>query len=1217
MTNILIPFQTGDPLFDESIINEDTDFMQGHFHTKFSAKDALTDPEEGVARLKELGYSAAAVTDHGVMYSVVEMSKACKKHGLKFIPGCEVYEADDRTFHKRTQDVYHFLLLAANDQGYSDLMRIVSDASTIGKFDDNERTDFDFIEQNGLGKNIIASSACLGGRIAQHLMNNEYDEAKAVALRLKGMFLEFFLELQDNEIKEQNLVNMQLIKLSEETGIPLILTSDVHYVHKSDGEHHDTLICIGFNNKKHDPNRYRYAGDYPYYIRSPKEVYTWARQKGIPLEAVYNTKLIADFCDVTIPMGLDLLPKFPTPNGFNPASFMERLCYDALETYAIRMAKKNLPINMQEYIDRLAMEIDVIRDKDYPGYFLTLWDFVQFLRRENIFQGPGRGSAAGSLIAYLLDITKLDPIVYDLQFERFLNPERDSMPDIDIDIPDIHRPRCIEYIKNKYGAENVGQIMTFGEIGVRSGVRDLVRVLELDSAIANEISELVPDKMPDQSDVTLSVLEELAEEGSLTAEKFGEKGGVVEIAKRFMEYMDEYPEIYEALSRIEGSVRNKGLHAGGVIICKDRVSNYAPIEKGSATAVLDVVGFPMGTIEEIGLLKMDFLGLRTLSVVATALDMIEETTGEVIDLYDIGRDDPEVYKLLREGHTHGVFQVSGGGMTGYLKRVKPSEFNHVIDVLALYRPGPMDAEVVPGVTMVDRYVENGELSPDDYLEDTDERVRHIVEKTRSVLIYQEQIMSLVREMAGYTLGAADSFRRVIGKKKIKEVASLRWQFLYGKDAADHIREAIANEVKPAEIGMLKDQLYIVEASPVAAEGAIARGWDLKDAEEWFAAIGKFAGYGFNRSHSAAYADLTYQTAYLKAKYPVQFMAAQLTSEGGKKDKTVANLAECKRMGVKVLPPHINKSEKGYTIENWDDENGDTHLGIRMGLESIDGVGPSVVEAILAGKISWDANGDEIIVAYKDFDDFITRAAGRNVNKNHIEKLIMTGSFDEFEPNRHRLLNHYFFNIRKDKQYPGLPKDYYENKKSKDKTIKPKTDEYPVHDPTDFTEEVGLDWEKEFIGAFLSGHPLDDLPYIPWSSIDADEEVKLGGKIISVRQHKTKGKGQIMCFFKLETQSETLDCTVFPNTYEDYEDRIFKGNTVIVKGKKQVQARGEGIIVDKVLLSRKKKHKVENTDPSSTPDIKLEKAKKEREFFNEDDIPTLTPKEDPLKALFAE
>lgn len=1219
MTKLLSPFMTGDPLFDESMINEEEDFVELHLHTKYSAKDALCDPEEAVARMKELGFKATAVSEHGVLYSVVEMAKACKKHGLKFIPGCEVYETDDRTHHKKAgQNVHHFLLLAANDQGYRDLMRIVSDAGTIGKFDDNERTDFDFIERNGLGKNIIATSACLGGRIAQHLLHNEYDEAKAVALRMKDIFMHFFLEIQDNEIKDQNMVNLQLIKMSEETGIPLVLTSDVHYVNPEDGEHHDTLICIGFNNKKHDPNRYRYEGNYPYYIRSPKEMYDWARQKGIPLEAVYNTKVIADFCDVTIPMGLDLLPKFPTPQGHDPGSFMVWLCYQSLEEYAIKMYKKGTPINVQEYIDRLEMEADVINSKGYPGYFLTLWDFVQFLRRENIFQGPGRGSAAGSLIAYLLDITKLDPIIYDLQFERFLNPERNSMPDIDIDIPDIHRPKCIEYIKNKYGNENVGQIRTFGEIGVKSGIRDLVRVMELDAAIATEISELIPAKMPDQSDVTLSVLEELAIPGSDTQHKFKDKPSIIDIGVRFMEYMDEYPEIHEALKKIEGTVRNKGIHAGGVIICKDKISNYAPIEKGSDTAVLDVVAFPMGTVEEIGLLKMDFLGLRTLSVVAIALENIEQTTGDVIDMYDIGREDKKVFELLREGHTHAVFQVSGGGITHYTKQVKPSTFGHLIDILALFRPGPLEAEVAPGVTMCDRYVENGDLHPDDYMEDTDERIRHIMEDTRAVLVYQEQIMSMVREMAGYTLGAADSFRRVIGKKKIKEVAAIRWQFLYGKDAPEKIKEAMANAKDQHEADMLKDQLFIVESSPVEAIGAIAMGWSQKDAEYWFEALGKFAGYGFNKSHSAAYADLAYQTAFLKVHYPVQFMAAQLTSEAGDKDKTIKNLAECKRMGIKILPPDINKSKRSYTIEEWEDDSLEKHLGIRMGLRSIDGIGDSTIEALESAMIGYDHNNEQIEIPFKDFDDFIKRAAGRNVNKNHIEKLIMVGAFDFVEPNRYRILNHYFFNIRKDKQYNGSPEDFYKNKKSKDKTKKPKTDEYPVHDPTKFTEELALDWEKDLIGSFLSGHPLDDLPYKPWTSVMDGESIKIGGRISSVRQHKTKGQGKLMCFFKLETQAETLDCTVFPRDYEKLEERIFKGNVVIVKGKKQVNDRGEGILVDGVLLSRKKKHQVDNPDaPSSVPDVAAESVKKQREFFNEEDIPTLTPKEDPLALLFTE
>lgn len=1203
---LLKTYQVNDPLFKESMVDMDKDYFPPHAHTKFSAKDALSDPNEYCARAKELGYTTVTATEHGVLYSVVEMAKAAKKNGLKFIPGCEVYETDDRTHHSRSgQEVYHFLLLAANDQGYKDLMAIVSDAGTVGKFDDNERTDFDYIEQNNLGKNLIATSACLGSRISQLLMAGDYQGAKNVALRLKDMFYQFYLEVQDNEIKEQTMVNMQLIKMSEETGIPLVLTSDIHYVNSDDGDHHDTLICIGFKNKKHDPNRYRYQGNYPYFLRSPREMYDWAKRNSIPLEAVYNAKMIADHVEVEIPMGLDLLPKFPTPKGFDPANYMERLCFDSLERYSIEMMEAGTPINMQEYIDRLNMEVKVIRDKDYPGYFLTLWDFVEFLKREGIFQGPGRGSAAGSLIAYLLDITKLDPIIYDLQFERFLNPERNSMPDIDIDIPDIHRPKCIDYIQQKYGRENVAQIMTFGEIGVKSGVRDLVRVLELDPAIVNEISELVPDKMPDQSDVTLDALMDLATNADAAA-KFDGKGGIVDIAKRFKGYMDEFPEIYEALERIEGSVRNKGIHAGGVIICKDKISNYAPIERGSATAVLNVCAFPMGTCEDIGLLKMDFLGLRTLSVVAVALENIWRTTGKKIDLYKIGRNDKKVFELLREGHTHAIFQVSGGGITHYMKQVKPSKFNDVIDVLALFRPGPLEAEVAAGVTMTDRYVENGEIHPDDYLEEVDERIRPIMEKTRGVLIYQEQIMSMVRDMAGYTLGGADSFRRVIGKKKIKEVAALRWQFLYGKDAPKYIKAAMDKESNEDKLKALKDQLYIVEGAPVTAEGAIARGWSMEDAEEWFQALGKFAGYGFNRSHSAAYADLTYQTAWLKVHYPVEFMAAQLTSEAGDKDKEIANLNEAKRMGIKILPPDINLSVVGYVMDEWEDDEGEVHPAIRMGMKTIAGVGDGVIEEIINER---KTNG-----AYASFSDFINRVSGKTVNKNKVDSLIRAGCFDFAEPNRYKLLNHYYFNIRGDKEYNGTPEMYFLNKKSKDKNIKPKTNEYPVHNPLDYTDEVKLNLEKEFVHIFVSGHPLEDLPYKPWSSVHDGEDVELGGRIEGLRKIKTK-KGDPMAFLKLETQAETIDVTIFPRQYEKFEDRLFKGNNVIIKGTKQVQKGKEGLLADAVKVPRKKKHRVERDLEEEPLEFEKKERGKKRQQQIDEDLPPLQPKADPLEALF--
>lgn len=749
--------------------------------------------------------------------------------------------------------------------------------------------------------------------------------------------------------------------------------------------------------------------------------------------------------------------------------------------------------------------------------------------------------------------------------------------------------------------------MTFGEIGVKSGIRDLVRVLELDPAIANEISELVPAKMPDQSDVTLEVLMDLASGDDALMKKFAEKGGIIDVAKRFKGYMEEYPEIYEALERIEGSVRNKGIHAGGVIICKDKVSNYAPVEKGSATAVLDICAFPMQTCEDIGLLKMDFLGLRTLSVVAMSLEMIEQNHGKKIDLYKIGRDDKKVFELLRDGHTHAIFQVSGGGITHYMKQVKPTEFNHLIDVLALFRPGPLEAEVAPGVTMCDRYVENGDLDPDDYLEELHPDLVPVLENTRGVMVYQEQIMKITQVMAGYTLGAADSFRRVIGKKKIKEVAALKWQFLYGRQAEEYIQEAIDN-AEGDEKKALEDQLFIVQSSPVDVDGAMKRGYDLQMASDIYDAMGKFAGYAFNKSHSAAYADLSYQTAWLKVHYPVEFMCAQLTSEVGDKDKEIANLNECKKMGIKILPPDINISEVGYKIDEWIDEDGETHPAIRMGLKTIAGIGDGVIEEI---KVQQQAGGD-----FKDFSNFIDRVSGKTVNKNKVEWLIKAGCFDYAEENRYKLLNHYFFTLRGDKQYNGTPEEYFAAKAQKDKTKKPKSNEYPVHDPRDYTDEVRLNLEKEFVHIFVSGHPLEELPYKPWSSLRDGEDVEIGGVIETVRKIKTK-RGQSMCFLKLETQSESLDITVFPKEYEKYEERLFKGNIVIVKGTKQVQKGREGVLADAINLPRKKKHRVERDLEESPLEFegKPKKGKKQQQLFENEDLPELTPKADPLEALF--
>jgi len=678
-----------DEYFDSSIIDKTKDFSHLHVHTKYSIKDGLCRPKDLCKRLKELGYDSFAVTEHGTTYSIVDFTETAKDYGLKYIPGCEIYETDNRTIHTRNDSsgtripVYHFLLLACNDDGFKDLVRIVSDAGTVGKFDDNERTDFDFIEQNNLGKNLIATSACLGGRVAQYLMEGDYDEAKALVLRLKNMFYQFYLELQDNEILTQNIVNQQLIDLSKDTGVPLIVTSDIHYVYQEDGDYHDTLICIGFKSKKHDCTRYRYEGDYPYYVRSPRELYDWADKHNIPYQAIYNAKLVGNFCSAKVPLKLNLMPIYDCPPGYNDSSYLQFLCYSSLENYLVKLSNLNESIDVNQYIARLQMELDVICSKGYASYFLVLWDFVNFLKNNNIFQGTGRGSAAGSLLAFLLDITKLDPIIYGLQFERFLNVQRESMPDIDLDVPDIKRGECIEYIKNKYGQDNVAQIITLGEIGVKSGIRDIVRVYDIDPAVASEISELLPDKMPDQSDITLDILMKLADDADFATKYGAREGSIVAIASRFKEYMLEFPDIYKNLSRIEGIIRSKGLHAGGVVICRDKISNYIPIEKGTSTAVLDVITIDMDSCDKVGIVKYDLLGLRTLSVISMALDNIYKNEGKRINLYDVTLKDSLVYKTLSEGHTHAVFQLSGGPITKFTRQVKPRKFQDLIDILAL------------------------------------------------------------------------------------------------------------------------------------------------------------------------------------------------------------------------------------------------------------------------------------------------------------------------------------------------------------------------------------------------------------------------------------------------------------------------------------------------------------------------------------------------------
>ena len=879
-------------------------FAHLHVHTEFSLLDGSNKIKECVSRVKELGMNSVAITDHGVMFGVIDFYRAAKAAGIKPILGCEVYVAPGSRFDKEAvgnndDRYYHLVLLAENETGYYNLMKIVSRGFTEGYYY-KPRVDMELLEQYHEG--IIALSACLAGEVQKNILRGMYGEAKAAACRYKDIFGEgnFFLELQDHGMEEQKLVNQSLLRMSQETGIELVATNDIHYTYADDVKPHDILLCIQTGKKLADEDRMRYEGG-QYYIKSEEEM-----RKLFPYaqEAIDNTQKIADRCNVEIVFGEKKLPKYDVPDGFTSWEYLNKLCYEGLE--------RRYPGDDPKIRERLEYELSVIKRMGYVDYFLIVWDFIKYARDHGISVGPGRGSAAGSIVSYCLGITSIDPLRYQLLFERFLNPERVSMPDIDVDFCFERRQEVIDYVVRKYGTDRVVQIVTFGTMAARGVIRDVGRVMDLPYAFVYGIAKMIPKEL----NITL--------------------GKALQSSPDFKKAYDNDPQVKELIDmsmRLEGLPRHTSMHAAGVVISQKAVEEYVPLSVGSDGSV--VTQFTMTTLEELGLLKMDFLGLRTLTVIQDAVRLAEKSSGKEIDINAIDYNDKKVLDYIGSGETDGIFQLESGGMKGFMKELKPQNLEDIIAGISLYRPGPMD--------FIPQYIK-GKNHPELITYDCPQ-LEPILAPTYGCIVYQEQVMQIVRDLAGFTLGRSDLLRRAMSKKKGDVMQKERQAFVYGDEEG-------------------------------GVPGCIANGIDEKTANKIYDEMIDFAKYAFNKSHAAAYAVVSYQTAWLKYYYPVEFMAALMTSMIDNPPKVAEYIYSCRQMGIEILPPDINEGVGNFSVQDGK---------IRYGLAAIKSIGRPVIESIVRER---NERGK-----FKTLKDFIERLSGKEVNKRTIESFIKSGAFD--------------------------------------------------------------------------------------------------------------------------------------------------------------------------------------------------------------------------------
>lgn len=1042
-----------------------SDFVPLHLHTEYSLLDGAIKIDELVEQASAYKMPAVAITDHGNLFGAVEFYKKASKAGIKPIIGCEVYVAPNSRFDRSKTTIdnglseeaaFHLILLARDANGYKNLTSLVTKAYIEG-FYYKPRIDKKLLEQYSGG--LIGLTACLKGEVPYYLLHGQLDMARDAALQYKHILgpENFFFEIQHNGMPEQEDTNKKLIELSQELHIPLAATNDCHYLKKEDARAHDILLCIQTGKTVKDEKRLRMSTE-EFYFKSPDEM----KQAFLETpEAVLNTRMIAERCNLDFVLGKSLLPKYELPNGVSPDSYLQELALAGLKT----KFKGNPP---QIYIDRLKMELNVIKKMDYSSYFLIVWDFISYARKNSIPVGPGRGSAAGSLVAYCLGITEIDPIKYNLLFERFLNPERISMPDIDVDFCKDKRGKVINYVSEKYGNDHVAQIITFGTMAAKAAIRDVGRVMGMAYADVDKIAKLVP-----ANNITIQE--------------------ALKIEPQLKELYDANPDVKELLDiakRLEGIARHASTHAAGVVIAPSPLTDFTALYKNPSEDTI-TTQFDMGAVESIGLLKFDFLGLKTLTVLEKTLEFIKQRGDEIV-LSEIPLDDEATYRLLSSGETTGIFQLESSGMRDILLRMQPNRFEDLIALVALYRPGPM--------AWIDDFIKRkkGETKVEYELP----QLREILDETYGIIIYQEQVMMIANKIANFSMGQADILRRAMGKKKQEEME---------------------------------------EQKEVFVRGAARNGFLEAKARRLFEIMEPFARYGFNKSHSAAYAYLAYQTAYLKAHYPVEFMTANLSADMGDTSKIVKLINECRSMSIDILPPDINESQREFKIVG---------NSVRFGLEAVKGVGASAIEIILQERQNVD---------FKSFEDFMARVDNKKVNKKVIESLIKAGAFDSLYSEgkliaRAKGINTLLSPFKANGSGPGLFGDDAVN-----------------HKVAAWDETTMLSYEKEALGFYISGHPLtkyrrtlSGIDAVKLSEVDTKEEradITVSG-IISEMKSRAKEKG-ITAYLLLEDETGGCEILVFPDLYKKSGDLLKKGNMVIIKGQVFKSEKGAKIMAREI------------------------------------------------------
>ncbi len=1068
-------------------------FAHLHVHTEYSLLDGSNKISECVARVKELGMESVAITDHGVMYGVIDFYRAAKAAGIRPIIGCEVYVAPNSRFDREVSGgedrYYHLVLLAENNTGYQNLMKIVSAGFTEGYYY-KPRVDKDIL--NKYHEGIIALSACLAGEIPRLLVRGFYEEAKKAACEYEEIFGKdsFFLEMQDHGMSDQQTVNQQLLKMSGETGIGLVCTNDVHYTYHEDETAHDILLCIQTGKKLTDENRMRYEGG-QYYIKSPEEM---AQLFPYAPEALENTVKIAERCHVEIEFGVRKLPKFDTPAPYTSQEYLQHLCDEGL--------KKRYGEHAEENRERMQYELDTITNMGFVDYFLIVWDFIRYAKDHDIMVGPGRGSAAGSIVSYCLEITDIDPLQYGLIFERFLNPERVSMPDIDVDFCFERRQEVIDYVVEKYGKDRVAQIVTFGTMAAKGVIRDVGRVMDLPYSYVDSIAKMIPNDLGITIDKALQMNPDL---------------------RKLYQNEETVKNLIDMSKRLEGLPRHSSMHAAGVVISQKSIDEYVPLSRGSDGSI--VTQFTMTTLEELGLLKMDFLGLRTLTVIQNAVELVEQSEGQRPDMGKIDYNDPKVLEMIGSGRTEGVFQLESTGMKRFMKELAPHNLEDIIAGIALYRPGPMD--------FIPKYVE-GKNSGKEIKYDCPQ-LEPILKSTYGCIVYQEQVMQIVRDLGGYTLGRSDLLRRAMSKKKGDVMVKERQNFVYG-NPEEGICGCIGNGIDEATANKIYDEML------------------------------DFAKYAFNKSHAAAYAVVSYQTAWLKAYYPVEFMAALMTSVMDNSSKVAGYILNCRQMGIEILPPDVNCGASSFSVSDGK---------IRYALSAIKSIGRPVIEALVSER---EERG-----VFTSFSDFIGRMFNQGLNRRVVEHLILAGAFDPAWGTRKQLMMVYTQIMdkqqREQKYSISGQMSLFDIVSDEQK----KEFEIALPDVGEYDKETLLAYEKEVLGVYVSGHPLEDYEEkmrrhisavstdFSWdeeqnAAIVKDQSIVVIGGMITAKSVKYTKNDQQMAFLTVEDLVGTVEVIVFAKTYARYKEQLNVDNKVFIRGRVSAEEEKDAkLIMESVVL----------------------------------------------------